>query len=337
MIRLILLFFSLSALAAPISLEQKWKETCRDYETDNFVDLPEDIYLLENFWAKLQSKLPSFTRTGVCAKNLFTERFNSLTALIKEHPDKENLFYRITLISLENAWTDMDATGCILPGPHCDPALMQLLSLKDPKQITLSFQKPFLNYVTSSRLQPIVEFAPMNCHGTAEFLAGSFLKSTVLTGIKDWNVTIKSPCLPAVKKKWQNTSLHTVESLNPKGGILINMKYAQCKETDCGVASEMIRSCESNTPQTFTLIEGMCVHCWTKKLETAGFHPVSSLDYDKLKAGCILTLNDHSITLLKRSGEMCYYFESTTSFGAPFFQVAHCIELSLRFPYHYCR
>lgn len=323
------LIFSSLTHASTHSLEQKWDEICRDYEAEVFTLLPEDRFPFKLFWSNFEKYIPHFTKKGECAKNLLKERYHFLSERIKN----EKILANIINMSLQTPWTAMDKRGCLLPGPYCDSALMRVFQLKDATRLSLSVQQPFLNYLTAGRLQPVVEFAAMNCHGTAEFLAGSFLKNTILATIKDWNISVKSSCYNSVEEKWQKKS-HTIEALNPLGGIIINMKHTGCRETDCGLAAEMIRSCAGNQANTFTLIEGMCIQCWEKKLEAIGYKRIRD---SELKAGCILTQDDHSITVLRKTAEWCYYFESTTSFGAPLFRVAPCLELSLNFPYRYCR
>ncbi len=333
---LFLLLISLSAFAS------SWQEVCRDYTESEYVEFtqrlsPHEKIQLESTFQQIEPYLPLLAQKGSCAKTLFAERYVDLVTRLKSNPSKDTILSQLANGVLEEPWTEMDTRGCLLPGPYCDPTLMQLFQKKDPTKTTLTIQNPFLNYITSGRLQPNVEFTAMNCHGTADYLAGSFLKDVELTSIKNWNINLKSACYSTVENKWNSTLDHTIGNLNPNGGVIVNMKYEMCGEDDCGTATETIRSCRENEASTFTLIDGMCVKCWAKKLRDAGFKQVQAGSYNELKSGCILTKNDHSITIIRRNRDFCYSFESTTSFGAPLFRVAPCAELSLDFPYQYCR
>ena len=224
--------------------------------------------------------------------------------------------------------------------PVCHEGVQRIHKVKDPKNINLAWNDPFVIDLTRSQSAARTTFGMPNCHGTAQAAAGELLSDLKLESVTFARLADEPRCgkeaaefLAANREK----PLAKVD-LQP-GGIIINMKHDDCTATDCGTVKLWIDTCTPEDPRanrafdSGVFIDGMCVACWGKMLEA---HGLKSEPNGAVRSGCILTAADHSVFMVQRSAGWCFTYEATSPFGPPQLRASPCLDLELRFENRYC-
>lgn len=222
----------------------------------------------------------------------------------------------------------------------CHPAIKAMHRLKDPRRLNDDFNYAFANYLGMNRSNAHVTYGAANCHGTAQAFAGDFLSKLKVDHVTYHSPTVEEQCGEQARSALALAGpVATGEALPiSKGGYVVNMVHdAACSKDQCGKASLQTFSCEGGALEAHVFIQDMCIHCWGELLVQAGWRPMADdATWRDLMPGCIMTANDHSVTLLNESAGMCYFYESLSPFAAPQMNVDRCTSLFDRFGRRWC-
>lgn len=220
----------------------------------------------------------------------------------------------------------------------CSANIQRIHRLKDPANQNLLYNFAYVSELTGVQSYRRTTYGPPNCHGTAQAAAGGLFDDFILTGYVHARTANESKCKSAVDRfmsKHQNKPISQIP-MNP-GGILINMQHKDCRPSDCGVTKLWIDQCDDQTLDLSVFIDGMCVDCWEQKLGQKGFtKQIPKYTAEQMVPGCILTTSDHSVLLIGKSQDMCFYYEATTPFGPPQVRATPCVVLNHQFSRQYC-
>jgi hypothetical protein len=311
--------------------EKKIRELYSDVQKQKNYPVPEvectDYLVEERIW------LMSQTTKDDCSELPFFS-FKSRWALPKDQGKCSRL-------------TELDAEGCLIESDCktlaplrrlCHPGLSRTQKLKDPFLQNYPFRSALLNYLTHGEAYTHRAYSAANCHGTAQMLHGNFLGSFPVTAIRNESGLNDPQCLEAAQTKWGTKKSVPADELGAKGGTVVNMKYRDCKDTDAGTAYHSVRFCEDGVLTDHIQILDMCVLYWGKQIET-------KLSYRRLDPkeswsswvpGCLFTQSDHTITLLHQNNGFCFFYETTTAYGASRLNVQTCPEIASNFSYKWC-
>ena len=227
----------------------------------------------------------------------------------------------------------------------CHGQLAAIHTLKDPVQANHPFNFSFVNLLAWGQSAARTTFGPANCHGTAQAIAGGFLDATPVRGVTYHSDAVRQQCgewaeaaFSAARQRAGGRDPVAGDLPIERGGHSINMDHGSSDARQCGDVKLTVYDCDDPVrPVAYAFHEGMSVACWTSHLEAAGYRDVSSeQDYRALDAGCVLTGNDHTITVLLQNEGMCSYYEATTPFGPPLLRVESCVLLPSQFEHRMC-
>lgn len=224
----------------------------------------------------------------------------------------------------------------------CNPSLQGVHQKRDRLQFNAFYMRPLTQ---SYLMNPVSQhsggqYAQSNCHGTALEIAGNFFRDKDVPSIS-LPPAYEQVCRPYAEALFnrarQGNQNPTIGSLGLSDGVSINMKYENCNENECGSASLNALWCTNGNLRSFAFLDGMCIHCWDKKIRASGFYKLGeNTGWENLKPGCILTQKDHTVTLVLASEGMCYYYETPNPGGAPQLLVSACPAFYARFPWRWC-
>lgn len=221
----------------------------------------------------------------------------------------------------------------------CQENLQKTEHLKNPQRFNLSIANPLFSYLTRGRIYELIEYGAANCHGTAQSLAGNFLRDLPVTHVKDWSGDPKLGCFAKVNEKFVAAGpAPTIAKLSVSGGVTINMNHESEDPTDCGEASLIGRTCHQDGVTDYIFIDKMSIGCWDHFLrEKAGMERLNPFaHWGEYVPGCIFTQQDHSITLLMQSAGMCFFYESASPFSVSRVGVLPCLQLMSTFHRQWC-
>lgn len=220
----------------------------------------------------------------------------------------------------------------------CSESIQKIHKVKDPNNDNLLYNFAFVSELTGKQSYKRTTYGPPNCHGTAQAVVGGLLEDIKLNGYIHARTANESRCKAAVEEYLtQNRDKPISQLPMSPGGLLVNMKHEQCTEADCGDAKLWVDDCDSQKLELAVFIDGMCIACWEKKLAAKGFaKQTTNYVGSQLKAGCVLTTNDHSVVILGQSRGMCFYYEATSPFGPPQVRATPCVVLNDQFLGQYC-
>jgi hypothetical protein len=219
-----------------------------------------------------------------------------------------------------------DANGCVMiescsvskgvapkKEVRCYPNLASLRNAKDPLHLMDLYGSAALPmFIDNSNVD--VTFGMNNCHGVASTLSGQPINSLAIDTTSQpyfMNTFVETSCKSTLENFLKSRKNLTIGefSIEP-GGASINMNHnPSCSEDSCGTVHPFIQSCNSIRGELTggVWIEDMCVKCWKKLYLKKGFRPLEGLtsSWNDLSPGCVLTQDDHSITLIHKSGAYC--------------------------------
>jgi hypothetical protein len=231
----------------------------------------------------------------------------------------------------------------------CNADIQTMHRLKDPQQINHNSNWSFANLLTFNRGARHVTYGAANCHGTAQALAGNILSGQAVQGLSWHSPRVETDCKSFAEQAWKDgtekartrgESMPTMNDLPIQlGGVIINMVHDEsCRADDCGRTSFHTTSCVNGTLESHVFFRDMCVNCWDKALEDSGFKRLhEKATWKDLTRHCILTTNDHSITVTHVNDGLCFYYESLAPHAAPQINVMECPRLLAKFPKRWCR
>jgi hypothetical protein len=261
----------------------------------------------------------------------------------------------ISVLPLDQAsisrWVKNHQTTFLSEGTEvalCNPRIQSMYKLKDPENVGRNYNLAFTNLLIHGRSYKNRTYAAANCHGTAQAVAGGILDQVEVSAITYHSEEVKNRCQELANKVYldsskasatEGSSFPVAGSLPvERGGHVINMNYAEsCQESECGVTSFEIFECNQNNLEAYIFHNGMCYKCWSRLLQNAGLSPLENhANWQDLQPGCVLTTNDHSISLVMKNDGLCYYFETANPFGPPLLRVDTCPLLFNAFEKRWC-
>jgi len=222
----------------------------------------------------------------------------------------------------------------------CHPGLSSIHRLKDPLEQNQAFQSPQKNLIFHGRLNQHVTYGPANCHGTAAAIIGPVLPEVEVEGITYHSQVVEAQCSAQAKQTFDRARRGrqkvTIADLGEMQ-ISINMLHGGCQSDQCGTTKLSVFSCDGGKLIASAFIEGMCEDCWVNHIKRRGYVELGAQSsWQDFAPGCVLTDNDHSITLLMQSCGWCYYYESTSPFGPPQLRMDLCPALHSKFARKLC-
>lgn len=226
----------------------------------------------------------------------------------------------------------------------CNTKIKAMHTLKDPNAVMERYNYPFANYLSLGRSNVNVTYGAANCHGTAQALAGGILNDVVVEKLDYQSPMVRTKCSSLAETAFENARGRTnglptgTELPIAKGGHVINMNHdTACSSEECGDVSFNTFACDGNELESYIFHGNICINCWGKRLEKAGYKPLSTTaTWQDLQPGCILTQDDHSITNVFQNDGFCYFYESLSPFAAPQLNVSDCQSLFAAFPRRWC-
>ena len=220
----------------------------------------------------------------------------------------------------------------------CSENIQKIHRIKDPYNNNLLYNYSYVSELTGKQSYNHVTYGPANCHGTAQAAAGGLLDDLRLMGVQHARTANETLCQESASKfleTYKSTALSQIP-MDP-GGILINMRYTDCQESDCGDVKLWVEDCKDQKITSAIFIDGMCFKCWEKNLASKGLSKKkASYSGVQFAPGCILTANDHSVIMLGQSRGMCFYYEATSPYGPPQVRATPCPVLNQMFFGQYC-
>jgi hypothetical protein len=229
----------------------------------------------------------------------------------------------------------------------CHARIQAIHRLKDPDDAERPYNLAFANLLGFGRSAPQRSFQAANCHGTAQAVVGGFLDALPVTEMiyngpyveRDCKA-LAEPAFAAVQQAAQAAGRTPRAADYPiaDGGHVINMVHDDaCDPSDTGNPKFYVGSCEEGRLRAHIQYYGMCINRWKNLLAGAGLTELpANASWTELKPGCVMTANDHSISLVMQNDLWCYYYEATTPYGPPLLRVESCPMLHQRFPRRYC-
>lgn len=226
----------------------------------------------------------------------------------------------------------------------CNATIQAMQHLKDPTAAMERYNYPFANFLSLGSSNIKITYGAANCHGTAQALAGGFLDQVAVMKLDYHSDSVRAACSPLAESAWQDarqtTSGHPTGASLPigKGGHVVNMIHDDsCSADDCGEASFNTYACSGDQLESHIFHNDMCVNCWGKHLEKAGYKPLpTTATWTDLTPGCVLTQNDHSVTTVFQNDGFCYFYESLSPYAAPQLNVSECQTLFAAFERRWC-
>jgi hypothetical protein len=220
----------------------------------------------------------------------------------------------------------------------CSAEIQNIHGIKDPSQESLLYNYSYVAELTGNESSKRITYGPPNCHGVAQAAAGGILDDLRLESVRHARLANENRCKEKVTSFFE-THKHSPIAAIPMepGGLIINMKYADCRQSDCGKVSLWVDDCSQERLELAVFIDGMCVDCWEQKLLSRGLkrqptHPSGR----QLIPGCILTTQDHSVMIIEQSAGMCFFYEATSPYGPPQVRAVPCPVLNQKFSRQYC-
>ena len=222
----------------------------------------------------------------------------------------------------------------------CHEDLAKIHRLKDPQNLTLGFNNPFFSHLTFGHKSPHVTYGAANCHGTAQAIIGGPLDYVGIEHLGFHSPEIERQCGEKAKTRFQHLQQLYSGSVPAnalpisKGGHVINMEHRQsCREEEIGRPKLIIDSCAGEL-RGHVLYDKMCIRNWRQHLAASGLEVADQ--GSQLKSGCVFTGNDHSVTLVMRNHQICYYYEAQSPYAAVNLRVTTCRDMMQRFDRFWC-
>jgi hypothetical protein len=231
----------------------------------------------------------------------------------------------------------------------CNADIQAMHRLKDPEQINHNSNWAFANLLTFNRGARHITYGAANCHGTAQALAGNILGQQPVQDLTWHSPIVEANCNDLARRAWNEASsrANSRGHSNPQmtdlpiqlGGVVINMTHDDsCPASECGKTSFHTYSCANGPLESHVFFRDMCINCWDQALQKAGFKRLhGKATWKDLTKHCVLTTNDHSITVTHVNDGLCFYYESLAPHAAPQINVMECPRLLAKFPKRWCR
>lgn len=223
----------------------------------------------------------------------------------------------------------------------CHEGVQRIHKVKDPNNSNLAWNDPFVLELTGNRSSARITYGIPNCHGTAQAAAGNLLSDLKLEAVGFARTADEALCGKSAADFLADNREKPLTAIDLQpGGVLINMNHKDCTATDCGTVKLWIDTCNIGKPgftrpfDAGVFIDGMCVDCWGKILESRG---LKSDPNGEIRPGCILTTYDHSVFMVERSAGWCFTYEATSPYGPPQLRANPCLALEQKFGHHYCK
>ncbi len=178
---------------------------------------------------------------------------------------------------------------------------------------------------------PNITGTPPNCHGTAAKIHGIDLEPLVTRDRSKWQSARGASALPDDCNDVEPDVNELVVE-----GFTVNMEHgdtAEGAEKRCGSPMYTVTGCTPR-PRAVLWLHGMTRQCFQNELRKIGLRPVEKTD--PLVPGCVLTQNDHTLTIVEREAAMCQIYEKTTPYGIAWYRWEPCCSLTARFDSIYC-
>lgn len=220
----------------------------------------------------------------------------------------------------------------------CSDRIQKIHRIKDPGKANLLYNYAYVSELTGNQSSNRITYGPPNCHGVAQASVGGVLDHLRLESIQHARLSNQTRCETAVNRFFDRYKTSVIQDIPMSpGGVMINMKYADCSADDCGKVALWVDDCRSDQLDLSVFIDGMCVMCWEKKLAAKGLKRQPNYYSGKqLMAGCVLTTEDHSVMIVGRSREMCFFYEATSPYGPPQIRAVPCAVVNQKFSRQYC-
>jgi hypothetical protein len=220
----------------------------------------------------------------------------------------------------------------------CSERIQRIHGIKDPSRANLLYNYSYVSELTGNQSSNRITYGPPNCHGVAQAAAGGVLDDLRLETVQHARLANQARCEAQVSRFFKEHASRPISDIPMSpGGVMINMTYDGCSESDCGRVALWVEDCKTESLELSVFIDGMCVNCWEKKLALKNLKPQPSYYSGKqLIPGCILTTQDHSVMVVARSQGMCFFYEATSPYGPPQIRAVPCPVVNHKFTRQYC-
>lgn len=220
----------------------------------------------------------------------------------------------------------------------CSSNIQQIHTIKDPDKASLLYNYAYVSELTGGQSYNRITYGPPNCHGVAQAAAGDILEMLRLETIQYARLPDENRCKTTAINFFEKYKSQPISKIPMSpGGLMINMRYEACDDSQCGKVALWVEDCPVDKLKSAIFIDGMCVTCWEKYLASKGLRrQQSNFRGRQFIPGCILTTEDHSVMVIGKSQGMCFFYEATSPYGPPQIRAVPCPVLNQKFTRQYC-